>query len=403
MRGLNSISVPTPSAAGKSRALRIRKAGKVLLQAPGWRDETRRALTELIRRGSGKRWPVTLDFDNTIVCGDIGEAALAVLVRKGALNASRIPPTLSPSFRLLQGASVALDSGPDITAYYEAFLTPTAHGSADPTPLANGYAWAVEVMEGLTPWDVAQATKEALAYAEPMRQRIIEVTAGRTSFPAPFIYPEMVELIGELRRHEFDVWVISASNVWSVRWMIAKALNPLLEAHGAASGIPADHVVGVSTLLQDTAGGLYKDALLVRGNAEYAALEERTLSSFQLTSRLQYPVPTYAGKIGCIWDAIGRRPYLAAGDSPGDHAMLSFSEHRLWIMRLEKPGYQQTTMECIRRTGKKGWMMQPVLARETPGFLANFAAPPGTSAPLKKAVLRSYELLRHGFSSRSRD
>jgi hypothetical protein len=376
---------------------------KVLLQAPGWRNETRRALTELIRRGSGKRWPVTFDFDNTIVCGDIGEAALAVLIKKGALKASRIPPTLSPSFRLPHGASVALDSGPDITAYYEAFLAPTSHGSADPTPLANGYAWAVEVMEGLTPWDIAQATKEALAYAEPMRQRIIEVTAGKTGFPAPFFYPEMVELIGELRRHEFDVWVISASNVWSVRWMIAKALNPLLEAHGAASGIPADHVVGVSTLLQDTAGGLYKDALLVRGNAEYAALEEHTLSSFRLTSRLQYPVPTYAGKIGCIWDAIGRRPYLAVGDSPGDHAMLSFSEHRLWIMRLEKPGYQQTTMECIRRTGKKGWIMQPVLGRETPGFLATFSASLGTSAPLKKAVLRSYELLRHGFFSRSRD
>jgi len=376
---------------------------KVLLQAPGWRNETRRALTELIRRGSGKRWPVTFDFDNTIVCGDIGEATLAVLVKKGALNASRIPPTLSPSFRLPHGASVALDSGPDITAYYEAFLAPTSHGSADPTPLANGYAWAVEIMEGLTPLDVVQATKEAFACAEPMRQCIIEVTAGKTGFPAPFFYPEMVELIGELRRHEFDVWVISASNVWSVRWMIAKALNPLLEAHGAASGIPADHVVGVSTLLQDTAGGLYKDALLVRGNAEYAALEERTLSSFHLTSRLQYPVPTYAGKIGCIWDAIGRRPYLAAGDSPGDHAMLSFSEHRLWIMRLEKPSYQQATMECIRRTGRKGWMVQPALGRETPGFLATFNAPRGTSAPLKKAVLRSYELLRHGFSSRSRD
>jgi hypothetical protein len=82
--------------------------------------------------------------------------------------------------------------------------------------------------------------------------------------------------------------------------------------------------------------------------------------------------------------------------------MLSFSEHRLWIMRMEKPGYQQSTMECIRRTGKKGWMMQPVLGRETPGFLATFDAPRGTSAPLKSAILRSHELLRQGISSRSR-
>jgi hypothetical protein len=369
-----------------------RTPATVLLQAPGWRKEIRKALTELIRRGSGKRLPVTLDFDNTIVCGDIAEATLAILVRKGVLNADRIARTLSPSFRLPRGASVALDSGPDITAYYEAFLAPTTHGPADPTPMANGYAWAVEVMEGLTLLDVVRATEEAYACAEPMRQRMIEVTPGKTGFPAPFFYPEMVELIGELRRHDFDVWVVSASNVWSVRWMVLKALNPLIEAHGAVSGIPADHVVGVSTLLQDTAGGLHKDALLVRGNHKYAALEARTLRSFRLTSRLQHPVPTYAGKIGCIWDAIGRQPYLAAGDSPGDHPMLSFSEHRLWIMRMEKPDYQQTTMDCIRRTGKRGWLVQPVLGRETPGFLATFDAPPGTSALLKAAFRHSRRL-----------
>ena len=76
--------------------------------------------------------------------------------------------------------------------------------------------------------------------------------------------------------------------------------------------------------------------------------------------------------------------------------MLSFSEHRLWIMRMEKPGYQQTTMDCIRRTGKRGWLVQPVLGRENPGFLASFDAPPGTSAPLKTAFKRSHGLLRQG-------
>ena len=386
------------SPAHKSGARRPQKAAKVWLQAPGWRDETRRALTELIRRGSGKRLPVTLDFDNTIVWGDIGEATLAVLVKNGALSARRIPRTLSPSFRLPQGESVALDSGPDLTAYYEAYLAPTAHGSADPTPLANGYAWVVEIMEGLSPWEVVQATKEAYGFGEPMQPRMIEVTAGKTRFPAPFFYPEMVELIGELRRHEFDVWVISASNVWSVRWMVTKALNPLLAAHGAVSGIPADHVVGISALLQDKAGGLYKDALLVRENQAYAALEESALRSFRLTSRLQYPVPTYAGKVGCIWDAIGRRPYLAAGDSPGDHAMLSFSAHRLWIMRLDKPGYQQKTADCIQRTGKKGWLIQPVIGREARGFRTSFDAPPGAASPLRTAIRQSNRLLRSEIS-----
>jgi hypothetical protein len=364
-----------------------------LLQAPGWRKEIRRALTDLIRRGAGKGLPVTLDFDNTIVCGDIGEATLAMLVKQGVLRASRTAPTLSPSFRLPNGSKISLKSGPDITAYYDAYLAPTAHGSADPTALANGYVWAVEIMEGLTPWDVVQATKEAFACAQPMQLRMIEVTPGKTRFPAPFFYPEMVELIAELRRHEFDVWIISASNVWSVRWMITQALNPLLQSQGAPSGIPADHVVGVSTLLHDKAGSLYKDALLVRDHQAYAALDERTLRSFQLTSRLQYPVPTYAGKVGCIWDALGRHPYLAAGDTPGDHAMLSFSEHRLWIMRLDKPGYQQKTADFIRLTGRKGWMIQPVIGQEARGFRTSFDVPPGATPPLKTAIRQSCELL----------
>jgi hypothetical protein len=370
-----------------------RKSPEVLLQAPGWTPPTRRALTDLIRRGSGKRLPVTLDFDNTIVCGDIGEATLAVLVMNGALVTKRIPPTLSPSFRLPGAPMITLSSAPDITSYYEAFLAPTVHGTSDPTPLANGYAWAVEIMEALTPLDVVQATEKAFAHATPRRQRMIEVTPGRTAFPAPFFYPEMVELLSELLRHQYDVWIVSASNVWSVRWMVARALNPLLLARGVATGIPADHVLGVSTLLQDGQGCLHKDALLVRENRDYARLEERTLGSFRLTSRLQFPVPTYSGKVGCLCDAVGCRPYLGVGDSPGDHAMLSFSEHRLWIARLEKPSYQQATLDLIRRTGTADWMVQPVLGRERPGFITDLDALPRTGKALRATILQSSGIL----------
>jgi len=366
---------------------------KVLLPGSGWTPQTRSALTELLRRGSGKRLPVTLDFDNTIVCGDIGEATLAMLVKRGVLVPRRIPRTLSPAFRLPGAKRVTLSSGPDITRYYEAFLAPTVHGASDPTPLANGYAWAVEIMEGLTPLDVVQATQAAFAQSEPMRQRMIEITPGQTAFPVPFFYPEMIELIRELRRHRFDVWIVSASNVWSVRWMVAQALNPLLQAHGVASGIPADHVLGVSTLLQDKQGGLHKDALLVRNNLGYATLEDQTLGSFQLTSRLQFPVPTYSGKVGCIWDAVGRRPYLGVGDSPSDHAMLTFSEYRLWIARMEKPRYQQLTLDLIHRTGKAAWMIQPALGREVPRFLADVHALPPTGAAVRAAILQSAGVL----------
>ncbi|MSU58132.1 MAG: haloacid dehalogenase-like hydrolase [Pedosphaera sp.] len=346
------------------------KSRRCKLESPGWNEKTRRALERLIDRGAGKNLPVVFDFDNTLVCGDVQEATLAVLARSGRLTAARLPETLSPSFRLPGKGLVTLQSGADLTEYYEAFLAPTAHGDRDPTPLANGYAWAVEVLEHLRVSEVVAATREACEFARAPHDGFIEVTPGKTRFPAPRFYPEMVELVAELIRHRFDVWIISASNVWSVRWMVQHELNPRLRQHGLKQGLRADHVIGISTLLTDRSGRLYKDALLVRNDPGYAALDEKTLRSFRLTSRLQFPVPTYSGKIACIFDAIGDRPYLCAGDSPGDHPMLVYSRHRLWIARLEKPGYQKKLAQLIRKTGSAGWMIQAARTRGEIGFVS---------------------------------
>jgi rRNA processing protein Gar1 len=153
--------------------------------------------------------------------------------------------------------------------------------------------------------------------------------------------------------------------------MVLRGLNPMLSQLGVGQGIRLDHVLGVSTLLADKHGCLHKDSVLVREDAAYALLDEDVLGSFRLTAHLQFPVPTYSGKIGCVWDVLGRRPYLCVGDSPGDHALLAFSENRLWIARLEKPEYQQKTLELIGQTGPAGWIIQPALCRETPGFVAD--------------------------------
>jgi len=339
------------------------------LGCPGWNARTRRALERLIGRGTGKKLPVVFDFDNTIVCGDIGEATLAVLVRDGKIDPARLSQTLSPSFRTASGGLVTLPSSADAVEYYEAYLAPTAHGERDTTPLANGYVWAAEAMENLRPWDVVEATRKACDFARPHGPGFIEVTLGKTRYPAPVFYPEMLELLAELIRHDFDVWIISASNVWTVRWMVREQLNPRLRELGVKHGLPTNRAIGISTLLTDRRGSLFKDVRLAKENPRYAALDGKVLRSFRLTSRLQFPVPIYSGKIACIHDAIGRRPYLGVGDTPGDHAMLTISQHRLWIARLEKPGFQKQTAELIRKTGSAGWLIQPILARQSPGFL----------------------------------
>jgi phosphoserine phosphatase len=333
--------------------------------------------------------PVTFDLDNTILCGDIGEAILAILVRRGLLDAARVSAVLGPPFRLPDGRVVRVRTGPDLAEYYEAYLAPTVHGAADRYPLGNAYAWAVEVMEGLRASDVVAATSEAMAHSQPGSLPMLEVAPGREGFPAPYFYPEMVELIAELMRHGFEIWVVSASNVWSVRHLIQEHLNPRLRQAGVRDGIAADHVVGAAVLLTNRRRELFKDSVLVRESSAYARADRSFLSQFRLTRRLQFPVPVYSGKVGLIWDALGRRPFLAAGDSPGDHAMLTFAEHRVWIARLEKSGLQTQTVQLMRRTEPTRWVVQPTLSGRCPGFVSARSALASRGGSLTSAVRES--------------
>ena len=345
------------------------RPGVVSLPPRGWNPATRRALENLIRRGSGKNLPVVFDFDNTLVCGDVGEATFAVLVRDGLLSPEKLAPHLSPPLRLRAGKRVTPASGADLTEYYEALLDPTVHGDADPTPLATGYAWVVEAMAGLSLAEVVRATRFACELACPGETQLIEVTPRKTAYPAPWFYPEMVDLIAELIRHQFDIRIISASNAWSVRWMVRHRLNPMLLERGVREVLLPGQITGITTLLADRAGNLYKDPLLLRDNPGYAALDPKSLRRLKITSRLHFPVPTYSGKITCIHDTIGRRPVLCAGDSPGDLPMLAYSENRLWIARADKQTSQRKLAETMRITGTRGWLVQAVRTKDNPGFI----------------------------------
>lgn len=354
-----------------ARRRRTRPTSSYALEGAGWTDAVRAGLESLIRGGSGKGLPVVFDFDNTLVCGDIGEATLAVLVNSGVLDPTALPETFFPAFKRPDGGVVTRAGCADLAEYYEALLAPTVHGSDDPSPHANGYALAVEVMTGLTPCDVVDATRQAYRMARVGEVRSIEVTPGRTAYPAPYFYPEMVELLARLLQHQFDVWIVSASNVWSVRWMIRHALPPLLRRYSVRRTIPPDRVVGISMLLSDRQQQLFKDPLLVRSLPSYAALEKAALRRFRLTSRFHFPVSTYSGKIACIMDQIGQPPYLCAGDSPGDVPMMKFSQNRLWVARLEKPDYQRSAISAIRETQPSRWLVQPALTKKSPGLVPN--------------------------------
>jgi hypothetical protein len=342
------------------------KNGRCKLTAPGWNSQTRLALEKLIRKGAGKRLPAVFDFDNTILHGDIHEATLGTLVRSGRLTPARLPDQFAPTFHSPRAGRIDLRSCADIVEYYNELLAPTMHGENDPSPKTTGYAWAIEALGGLRLSEIVEATREVCALARANRHDFITVPPGKTVLPVPRFFPEMVELLAQLIRHEFDIWIISASNVWSVRWMVLNELNPRLRDGGG--GIKPDHVIGAATLLTDEEGRLYRDAVLVRENAAYAAMKAETVGAFRLTSRLEYPLPAYSGKVACIFDAIGRQPYLCAGDGPSDHAMLAVSQHRLWIARSNGTHDQPSPLKSAGATRRTGWMIQASSAEREARF-----------------------------------
>lgn len=335
-----------------------------MVSHPNFDPECARRLNEVIARGAGRGLAAVFDFDNTLICGDIGEATLAWLIRQGKITAR---PGLFPPIQVGERV-IEANTSADLAIYYDALLNPTVHGSKDPTPLASGYVWAVEVMRELTVKDVVDATGAVWGLSEPGRHPHIEATPGGRSYPVPFVYPEMIELLSELLQNGYKVWIFSASNAWSVRWVVTRILNPELVRRGAGPGIPPEQVVGITSLLRAVDGELSKDVVLVREDAAYARLEETAVSQWQISPLLQFPVPTYSGKVGLIWEALGRAPYFGAGDSPGDLSMLSFCEHRLWVHRRGKDAYRRAMLERRKPDEAERWIEHE--AKTPPGPVA---------------------------------
>ncbi|MHC4504630.1 MAG: HAD family hydrolase, partial [Planctomycetota bacterium] len=275
----------------------------VKLRPGNWVPSVRAELEALIARNAGKGRKVVFDFDNTLICRDIGEATFAAMVEGGTLVPTPAARAVSPSF-VHEGRRVSVEGAADLIPYYEAFVSATDHQPGNTDPGFSSFAWLVQVMAGLTPADIVRSSEKAYARGIGKRDSS-DPGLGETrvnGYRRPFFQPEMVDLVGALLRSGYDVYVVSASNVWTVRWMVTKQLNGLMRADDAETPlIPPDHVIGVSVLLRDTrTGRLYKDQLLVKENKAYANLEGGELANYKLTSRIAPPLSGYFGKVANI-------------------------------------------------------------------------------------------------------
>lgn len=361
-------------------------AGGIHLISGNWNPETKAKLEKLLNTNANKGKKVVFDFDNTTVSRDIGDGTFAWMIKNKMINTAEIKP-ISPEFNL-DGKNISVDQGADITEYYENIQESTKHQANDTSLNLIGYDWVVQVMAGKTVFDVTEASKNAFMNNQAIRDREkgtetkINVTEGKTSYRVPFFHPENVDLIGNLLLNGYDVYFISASNVWSIRYMVTKELPKLLKKEfGKDLHIKPENIFGVNTLIRDKrTGKLYKDAYLVREKSKqgrlYANLDPEEIKNYELTNQLVSPVPGYEGKAATLVQYVlkdDEKPFLVCGDSPGDFAMLHLSQNKLWFSRLESFDYQKQVFSKIKSSDPKSWLVQPVLYKKNPGFVKDMA------------------------------
>jgi phosphoserine phosphatase len=142
------------------------------------------------------------------------------------------------------------------------------------------------LFDGLTPEEFAAEARTYLATAShPSLDRPVSTTT----------YQPMLELIDELRRHQFTVGIVTGGGTEFVR----AVSNDLY-------GVPPELVVGTLIAYE-----------LVRDAVGRPVLRR--------TTRLHGDANEGAAKVNAIQTQLGRRPILAAGNSGGDREMLEWA------------------------------------------------------------------------------
>jgi HAD superfamily phosphoserine phosphatase-like hydrolase len=223
------------------------------------RPSDRQRLLEVIEGPAGI---AAFDADGTLWDGDVGEELLARLADAGKLVAP---------------------FGPGAFAQY------TARFQLDP---ADAFAYAGRAMAGLRE-DYVASEAEAL---------FAERAGGK-------FFPPMRELAAELKTCGWDIYIVSASNRWSV-------------APGARIlGIDADHVIAV-------------DVVVERG---------------VLTDQVSQPIPTLAGKPRLLRERAGRDADLAFGNSRLDLPLLESSRFPVAV------GPRSRSTPLLDEAQRRGW------------------------------------------------
>ena len=306
------------------------------LQRLDWNQRNYDALSEFLA-GVRPGEIAVFDWDNTCICGDIGDAVFRhqalnlefkfdpqdlceiipdqvngidrVQINGRALPLRQVKEQVVNAYEEIAGRTLAEISSGEAYRDFSAGLLALNRGLEETPGIGCefAYLWTVNFLQGFRPAEVRRLARKVIR--QEMRSRIQEQTwcdsrqrlhSSWTSGVRPF--PEMTDLSRVLKKAGCRVVVSTASNPLIVEAMIA------------ATGFMAERVIG-------QASGMAKGRLL-------GTLAPGLQSNFG------------SGKVENLRQGLDREPVFAAGDSPGDHEMLTaFPATRLKLLiRRSRPG-----------------------------------------------------------------
>jgi phosphoserine phosphatase len=301
----------------------------------GFLPEVRRALEGFLAEPRGQGEVATLDLDNTCVHHDTGEAIFHALCRQGRLRLEELFGAES-----LWAPFDREPALPDPRPALEASLRDPARRPAAAKALVRAYwqllerlgkeaayPWCVQLMAGFTPAEVGTVSRRILdeELARPLGR---EPLADGPQDPEPLSlatglrpYAPMQALVRALEVAGVSVWIVSASNPWTVSAFAGPHL-----------GIPPERVIGMTPRVR--AGRLV---------AEHDP---------------GVPVTVGPGKVAAIDRLIGRRPCLAAGDSGSDWEMLCASTGLALVIDHGDPDMRRRVADR-QAAGPPRFLLQP--------------------------------------------
>ena len=190
------------------------------LREEGWLPENRARLERTLSTLAGRegRRVAVLDWDNTMMRGDIGDLVLALLIERG--EPLRAPPATDTMLSPAAHAALARAASPAELARVIAHVSwrdETPEGEAAFTiPVSRfyraSYAFMAQVIAtGRTDDEQRALAREAFARAREAELGAVEAIGGVEVERFARLHHPMIELARALSAVGVEVWVVSAS------------------------------------------------------------------------------------------------------------------------------------------------------------------------------------------------